>query len=1183
MIIYFADRHFNILGLASSNLQNGLHIVNDTKSESIESGVKTFECELTFDENSRADLENCTEAGNFVLRSQDDENEFYTIIETTIDILNSSIVVYCEDAGLDMINDVAAAAAAPDTAQGVDYYISRYTANSGFQIGTNEISGLKRTLSWDGESTAAERIRSIANQFNNAEIGFSFDIKGLFIETKYINIYKKRGDDRGVTLRLGHEINNITISKSVANLASALFVKGGQDSAGKTITLKGYEYDDGDIYSPRDSAYLYCRSANAKWSRKNWEQISGSGWLTKQYSYETTSQSTLCSHAVTELKKLKDTEINYEIEISDFNNKQIEIGDTIYIVDDQGELYLSARVLELETSITNSSMTATLGDYLIKNSGINDKVLQLANDFQNIVNNLENAQQTPVLQIESSNGLIFKTGIETTALNVTIYRGNAQIKDISELRATFGETAQLIWSYLSDSVYVQIPATDSRLSNDAFTLTVSSADVTEKLTFKCEVVIDNETVEIIAANQVTLAKVADGEGMSEEQIAKLNQASADATQAKTDASAAKSTADSAQIAANTAQTTADGAATAASTAQATANTAKGAAQSAQQAAESAQSAADTAQSTATAASTAASNAQSTADQAQSDAAAASSAAASAQNSAQNAQTAAQNAQETAQNAQNSADQASSAAAQAQAKADQAANAAATAESKATAATTAASRAESSASAASTAAANAQSTADNAASAAATAQTKANAAATAAESAETAASAASSAAARAQATAEGVSEIAESARTKANEASASAAEAKTTAESVAGIAQQAQESASTAQTAASQAVSDAASASTAAASAGRAAAVAQAAAEAAQVDIDETQTYFYHDPVGGAHVLGNNYRTDVKDGLQIVRVADNMPLASFEEKLVKIGEDSVDAEVQLCGGAGGIKYDKLAHRLHIGNKIDGAERIIIETNFDTYGYESGPYGTVQLSRSDGTAAKEGKFNIYASDGQDGKEAYIEAVCRSTPDSAPYEMLENSIDIIARNIFMGTEMFNNATIELDANNVIIGKKNGVQFDTAHNVKMYGNVTVDDFKVLTEGDIGYTITRIGGTNYTTDLSSGTNTIKDVATISLPPGLWLVMINARFTPTNSGTHITSMALTENSESAAVHDRRYGSTTYYNQHNFTTLVDLRDKSAGTTMYLTGQSTLAGSWNRKSSAQLSIKAIQMGL
>ena len=59
----------------------------------------------------------------------------------------------------------------------------------------------------------------------------------------------------------------------------------------------------------------------------------------------------------------------------------IRIGDRINIVDDGGALYLSARILKLETSICDQKQTATLGEYLLKGSGISAKVEELAGKF----------------------------------------------------------------------------------------------------------------------------------------------------------------------------------------------------------------------------------------------------------------------------------------------------------------------------------------------------------------------------------------------------------------------------------------------------------------------------------------------------------------------------------------------------------------------------------------------------------------------------------------------------------------------------------------------------------------------------------------------------------------------------------------------------------------------------------
>lgn len=388
MILYFANRKMEILGHASTNLKDGFKVSDDLKSEDVDTGVATFECELFFDDDTRLEIEAMTDAGNYLLRSHDDENEFYTIIDTETDTERRTIYIYAEDAGLDLINEVVGAYEA-DEAHTAEWYVNKYTKDSGFEIGINEIpADSTRTLSWDGEATVTERLASIATQFGGFEVSYSFSVRGMEVTHKYINIYEQRGKDVGDQLRLNKDVSRIVTKKSVANLATALYVTGGTpEGKDKPITLNGYEYDDGDIYV--DGKYLKSRNAVAKWSRYVWEKNTVDGYeghIVKRYSYDTTEQKTLCSHAVAELKKICDTEVNYEVDIAKLPDN-IKIGDRINIVDDRGELYLSTRILKLETSIANGTQKATLGEYLLRTSGISQKVQALAEQFQELAQN----------------------------------------------------------------------------------------------------------------------------------------------------------------------------------------------------------------------------------------------------------------------------------------------------------------------------------------------------------------------------------------------------------------------------------------------------------------------------------------------------------------------------------------------------------------------------------------------------------------------------------------------------------------------------------------------------------------------------------------------------------------------------------------------------------------------------
>ena len=212
MIVYFADRNFNILGQASTHLPQGLTITDDKKTEDVELGSVIFECTIPYDNDTMKEVADFTEVGNYLLRSYGKENELYSIIETEKDTKKQEIYIYAEDAGLDLLNEVVGAYEA-DNAYPISHYINKWVAGSGFEIGINEVDSFTRKLSWDSEQTAIERLLSVATNFDNCEISFSFDVQGLNVIKKYINIYAKRGKDIGIQLRLNKEIDSITTKK----------------------------------------------------------------------------------------------------------------------------------------------------------------------------------------------------------------------------------------------------------------------------------------------------------------------------------------------------------------------------------------------------------------------------------------------------------------------------------------------------------------------------------------------------------------------------------------------------------------------------------------------------------------------------------------------------------------------------------------------------------------------------------------------------------------------------------------------------------------------------------------------------------------------------------------------------------------------------------------------------------
>ena len=268
-------------------------------------------------------------------------------------------------------------------------YINLWIAGTGFEIGLNEAysDATKKDpsalASADTEQSVTERLRSIAKDFGY-EISYSYAVNTNFskIEKQLVNIYKKRGQDNNETLTINREVDKIVVKGNIDNLATSLLATGGTVD-GKLITLDDYPYSSPDndyIVVSQEFASrkakrgcLQSPSAIEKWGR-----------LTKVFSNDKcTTQEDLAKRAAEELDKCTKVEINYEVDIPRLPDNT-NIGDYIYIRDEDAELYLKARVLKLEESISNHESKATLGDYLIQGSGISQKVRDLASQFEQI-------------------------------------------------------------------------------------------------------------------------------------------------------------------------------------------------------------------------------------------------------------------------------------------------------------------------------------------------------------------------------------------------------------------------------------------------------------------------------------------------------------------------------------------------------------------------------------------------------------------------------------------------------------------------------------------------------------------------------------------------------------------------------------------------------------------------------
>lgn len=387
MILYFADKNFKILGTASTSLSGGYVITDDTKKEEVETGIATLDCTVAYTDDTRSDIEGWCRAGNYVLAYYGKETaadmdivNLFMITTTELSVLDHTIKFESEDSGLDLLNNLAKEYTGTEQMSAADY-INKFLEKTGFRLRNNNVSKNPKKLEWTSTDTVTKRLADIAEKFD-AELTYGFSVKGLTVSDRWVDIADETGKDTKINLFINKEVNNITVKNTIENLATALYATGKDN-----LTLIGFTVpeEDKEKYQIDPDGNLVSLEALTKWARVDYSsKDSFTGNLYQKFeSSDTASQADLYKLAKEKLDSISDIETNYEIDIADLP-PGVGIGDRVNIVDDAGNTYISGRILELETSVTDGTKKATLGEYVIKDSGISELVENLASSFANL-------------------------------------------------------------------------------------------------------------------------------------------------------------------------------------------------------------------------------------------------------------------------------------------------------------------------------------------------------------------------------------------------------------------------------------------------------------------------------------------------------------------------------------------------------------------------------------------------------------------------------------------------------------------------------------------------------------------------------------------------------------------------------------------------------------------------------
>lgn len=398
MDFYITDRNFKLETVVSTTGNTIFKVISAEDVSTLETSSRRMTMEISFTPETTDKAKEFFKVGNYVLYIDlNGKHEWMTILKSTHNPLTQIRTLECEDAGLDLLNETVSDYKA-DKAYNVAHYIERFTYDSGFKIGLNEISKLTRKLEWEGEATALERIQSVATQFDNAEIEFRFEFIGNQLSQRYIDIKKKRGTTDFHRMYVNKDIHSIVVEEDIYQLVNAIYATGGtEEGKDQPINLKGFTWTDpeGRFVLNKTSGIIRDTQNIKQWSRDN----TNSHYFLQHKQWETTNKTTLVNNVVSHLKKYSQPITNYIVDIANIPDI-LQVGDTVELVDENEKLYLSSRVQQLTFRYESNTCEAVLSDFVRLESGIAEQLREIQININNKTEQMFNSVPQVFVQQE---------------------------------------------------------------------------------------------------------------------------------------------------------------------------------------------------------------------------------------------------------------------------------------------------------------------------------------------------------------------------------------------------------------------------------------------------------------------------------------------------------------------------------------------------------------------------------------------------------------------------------------------------------------------------------------------------------------------------------------------------------------------------------------------------------------
>lgn len=380
-----------------------------------------------------------------------------------------------------------------ESAQTIEWYLNHMDLLSfaAVEIGNNEISDRKRTLTFDSQETKMNRLQSLMSKFE-AEFEFKVELNrdGTY-KRIVINIYQEADDThhgigtdrKDVVLYYSNGLKGVQVTSDKTQIfnAGVFDGKNGVNLANVEFSEKNADGVE-EFYSRKGDIFVYAPLSMQRYPA-TMKPDGQDNWIRKDFQTEYENVNDLKAYALRTLKQYAYPLVTYTASVqSGFvsHYTDLKLGDTIRIIDKNfvGGLALEARVSEMIISFDNPANNSFVFTNYRKLDNKPSSALQTR---------IEQAVESKLpyrIELATTGGVTFKNNEGETIIKPSLYKGNLPwTKDVT-------------WHWTLNSIVT-----------DGMQYRIQARDITDTAVLTVDAFVGGKKV---ATTEITLTNINDG-------------------------------------------------------------------------------------------------------------------------------------------------------------------------------------------------------------------------------------------------------------------------------------------------------------------------------------------------------------------------------------------------------------------------------------------------------------------------------------------------------------------------------------------------------------------------------------------------------------------------------------------------------------------------------------------------